>query len=178
MKLFITRHGQTDWNLRGIIQGTTDIPLNDTGRAQALTVAKELKEEKLDAIIVSPLKRAVETAEIINQWHQLPIQCDERLAERCFGDYEGTPIADFDFCGFWNQEKEANFPSCEKTSDFFLRVHSFIEECRVKYANQNVLAVAHGGVSLPFYTYFKEIENDHDMRRYMLNNCEVACYEL
>ena len=82
MKLFITRHGQTDWNLRGIIQGTTDITLNDTGRAQALTVAKELKEERLDAIIVSPLKRAVETAEIINQWkdateimreHPLPI---------------------------------------------------------------------------------------------------------
>lgn len=65
MKLFITRHGQTDWNLRGIIQGTTDIPLNDTGRAQALTVAKVLKEEKLDAIIVSPLKRAVDRKSVV-----------------------------------------------------------------------------------------------------------------
>lgn len=178
MKLFITRHGQTDWNLRGIIQGKTDIELNDNGRAQAQRIAAELKTTKLDAIIVSPLKRAVETAEIINQWHQLPIQYDERLAERAFGDFEGTPLADFDFCGFWNQEKEADFPSCEKTSDFFLRVYSFIDECRVKYEDQTVLVVAHGGVSLPFYTYVHDIENDHDMRCYMLNNCEVACYGL
>ena len=178
MKLYITRHGQTDWNLNERIQGKIDIELNDTGRLQAQKIADLLKDQVIDQIFSSPLKRATETAEIINQPHQLPIQCDERLAERGFGDYEGTPIGKFDFCGFWNQEKEAKFPSCEKTSDLFLRVHSFIEECRVKYANQNVLAVAHGGVSLPFYTYFKEIENDHDMRRYMLNNCEVACYEL
>lgn len=177
MKLYITRHGQTDWNLHRIIQGKTDILLNETGRMQAQTVADMLKDTALDYIFSSPLKRAQETAEIINQYHQLTIQCDERLAERGFGDFEGTAISDFDFCGFWNQNNEAAFPSCEKTSLFFERVYGFIDECRKKYKDQTILVVAHGGVSLPFYTYAHEILNDHDMRKYMLNNCEVACYE-
>lgn len=178
MKLYITRHGQTDWNLNERIQGKIDIELNDTGRLQAQKIADLLKDQAIDQIFSSPLKRAVETAEIINQPHQLPIQCDERLAERGFGDYEGTPIGEFDFCGFWNQAKEDQFISCEKTSAFFARVYAFIEECRQRYPDQTILVVAHGGVSLPFYTYAHGIVNDHDMRKYMLKNCEVALYEL
>lgn len=178
MKLYITRHGQTDWNLNERIQGKIDIELNDTGRLQAQKIADLLKDQAIDQIFSSPLKRATETAEIINQPHQLPIQCDERLAERGFGDYEGTPIEKFDFCGFWNQAKEDQFISCEKTSAFFARVYAFIEECRQRYPDQTILVVAHGGVSLPFYTYTHGIVNDHDMRKYMLKNCEVAIYEL
>lgn len=178
MKLYITRHGQTDWNLNKVIQGKTDIALNETGRTQARVIQAELSGVKLDYIFSSPLIRAVETAQIINEGHQLTIHCDERLSERGFGDFEGSAIADFDFCGFWNKEKENEFPSCEKTTDFFNRVYSFIDECKSKYYDKTILVVAHGGVSLPFYTYAHEIVNDHDMRKYMLNNCEVAYYEL
>lgn len=178
MKLYITRHGQTDWNLHEKIQGKTDIELNETGRLQAQVIADMLKDTHIDCIFSSPLKRAVETAQIINQPHQLIIQCDKRLAERSFGKFEGTKIGDFDFCGFWNCEKEDQFPGCEKTSVFFTRVHEFIAECQREYADQTILVVAHGGVSLPFYTFAHGIVNDHDMRKYMLKNCEVAEYEL
>lgn len=178
MKLYITRHGQTDWNRDEKIQGKTDIELNDNGRKQAQTVADQLKDTTIDMIFSSPLTRAVQTAQIINQTHQLSIRLDDRLAERGFGDFEGTGTVDFDFCGFWNRDKESSFTSCESTTAFFARVYDFIDECRLQYPDQTILVVAHGGVSLPFYTYAHGIVNDHDMRKYMLKNCEVAYYEL
>lgn len=178
MRIYITRHGQTDWNYQRIIQGKTDIPLNDTGRSQAQITRDELKETSLDLIISSPLMRAYETAQIINEAHQVPIVIDERVEERGFGDLEGASISDVDFTCFWRVAHEDKFPSCEKTSAFYERVHSFIDEAKVKYKNQNILVVAHGGVSLPFYTYFHGLPDQEDMREFMLNNCEVACYEI
>lgn len=63
MEILVTRHGQTDWNALGKLQGQTDIELNDIGRQQAKETGKLIKDENIDLIITSPLKRAVETAE-------------------------------------------------------------------------------------------------------------------
>ena len=73
MNIFITRHGQTDWNLERRVQGQTDIDLNETGRLQAEEVREKLLGEDLDLIICSPLKRARHTAEAINRGRNLPI---------------------------------------------------------------------------------------------------------
>jgi len=178
MKLYITRHGQTDWNYNNIIQGKSDIALNAAGRSQAMRIAQQLADIKIDMIFSSPLIRALETAQIINRYHSLAIICDQRIEERGFGNFEGSDLRQFNFADFWNIEKEAMFPDCEKTSVFFHRVYDFIEECKKKYDDKTILVVAHGGVSLPFYTYVHGIVNDHDMRKYMLKNCEVADYEL
>lgn len=178
MKLYITRHGQTDWNRLRKIQGKVDIPLNEIGRSQARKTRDELADVKLDRIISSPLSRAYETAQIINEFHQLPIEKEQRVEERGFGDMEGTPIETVDFRYFWRPEHENRYPTCEKTSLFYARVHDFIEEAKIKYANETILIVAHGGVSLPFYTYFHGLPEEGDMRKYMLNNCEVTCYEI
>ena len=66
MKIYVMRHGQTDWNLAGKAQGRTDIELNDTGIEQAKQTKKQIDNYKIDLIICSPLKRARKTAEIIN----------------------------------------------------------------------------------------------------------------
>ncbi len=176
MKLYITRHGQTDWNLRNIIQGRTDIALNETGRMQARKTRDLLKNVMLDQIITSPLQRAKETACIINELHHVPIREDLRVIERAFGDLEGADIKQIDFSHFWCVKYEQDYPTCERTSQFFERVHAFIDSLKDSDF-QSVLVVAHGGVSLPFYTYFHDCDTDGDMRRYMLDNCEVACYE-
>mgnify|MGYP005782903757 FL=1 len=89
MKILITRHGQTDWNVLGKIQGQTDIELNDNGRQQAKETGELIKNENIDIIITSPLKRAKETAKIINENFNVTIIEDNRLMERNFGKSEG-----------------------------------------------------------------------------------------
>lgn len=178
MKLYVTRHGQTDWNLQQKIQGKADIALNDTGRKQAGITRDQLQDVPFDILFVSPLKRAYETAEIINEAHHVPIVKDERIIERDFGKLEGSWIKDLDFSNFWCVEEEHRFPDCEKTSLFYKRIYDFIDELKNMNAYEHVLVVAHGGVSLPFYTYFHGVPCVKDMRPFMLNNCEVTCYDL
>lgn len=83
------RHGQTDWNVIGRMQGLSDIPLNANGIAGAHAAASRLKSRNIDLIVTSPLKRAHHTATIIAQTLNLPVEIDESIVERCFGDYEG-----------------------------------------------------------------------------------------
>ena len=178
MKIYITRHGQTDWNAMRHIQGRTDIPLNEEGRKQAAIVRDGMKDIELDAIISSPLIRAQETADIINEEHKLPILQDERVIERAFGDLEGTDIKEMNFTNFWHPERTQLYPTCEKVQDFYHRIYNFIDEVKATYKGKNILVVAHGGVSLPFYSYFNGVPNTEDMRQFMLNNCEVVCYTI
>ena len=109
----MTRHGQTDWNLLGKIQGQTDIKLNDTGRNQAKETGMQIQNEKIDLIITSPLKRAKETAEIINKNFNVSIIEDDRLLERKYGRNEGSTKEDIqemekknpDVNELWNYNK-------------------------------------------------------------------------
>ena len=88
MKLYVVRHGQTDNNLNGIIQGISNTPLNDYGRKQASELKEKLNDISFDLILSSPLQRAKETAEIINN-NKTKIIIDNRLIERNTGDFEG-----------------------------------------------------------------------------------------
>ena len=92
MLFYLVRHGQTDWNRAGKIQGTTDIPLNETGRQQAEQLATVLKERsgypaktRIDAVYASPLARAFQTAEILAKEEKLPLRRLTGLRERDFG---------------------------------------------------------------------------------------------
>jgi len=76
---FFLRHGQTDWNAQGRIQGHTNTPLNDTGRAQARAAAGLLADRTIARIISSPLDRALKTATIVAERLHLPLHVDERL---------------------------------------------------------------------------------------------------
>ena len=77
--IYLVRHGQTDWNLEGRYQGRIDIKLNSKGIEQAKEIKEKLKEIKFDKVFSSPLKRALETAQIITD---NDIEIDERLIER------------------------------------------------------------------------------------------------
>ena len=88
------RHGQTDWNAQGRIQGHTDMPLNETGLAQARAAAERLVDQSIDAIVSSPLIRARRTAEIVAERLRLPLRLDPELMERSFGRFEGRILAE------------------------------------------------------------------------------------
>lgn len=93
MKIYLVRHGETDWNLQERMQGQADNPLNDTGRKQAQIVADKLRGITFDAAFSSTLCRAAATAEIILGQQKDLLQKDARVMEIGFGPWEGEKIS-------------------------------------------------------------------------------------
>lgn len=88
------RHGQTEWNRQGLLQGSSDIPLNETGREQAHDAFMTLRSRPWDAVVSSPLQRARETAKIIADGLDIPLgRAYPELVERDYGPLEGTSAA-------------------------------------------------------------------------------------
>lgn len=177
MEIIITRHGQTEWNVLGKVQGLADIELNEKGIEQAKETSKILKNEKIDLIICSPLIRARQTAEIINQGRNIPIIYDEGIIERNFGEFEGINKKEFDFVGFWSYRQNKKYKKAENIKDFFNRVYGFLDKIKTEYANKRILIVAHGGISIPVNCYFNGIPEDDNLLKLVLENCETAKYK-
>lgn len=98
MELILIRHGETDWNREGKVQGLSDIELNSDGRRQARQLALSLKDVNIDRIYSSPLLRARQTAQIINSYHQVPVFLDAGLMEMDQGDFEGLSFRELMAC--------------------------------------------------------------------------------
>ena len=142
-RLAIVRHGQTDWNLEKRIQGSTDIPLNSTGRAQAAETGLNLVGARWEAILTSPLVRAHETARIIAGELDLPAPLVvPELTERHHGEIEGLTFA----------ERQVRFPDgarvpgLESRQAVLDRVLPALERIALAYAGRQVVLVCHGGV--------------------------------
>lgn len=176
MELYVTRHGQTDWNVQQKVQGKADISLNDKGRKQAKETAKKLKSEKIDLIICSPLKRAKETAQAINKGRNIPVIYDDKISERDFGEFEGKQKDQFDFQGFWSYKQNQHYEKAEDIRNFFKRVYSMLDEITDKYQGKRLLIVSHGGVSIPIECYFNGIPNQESLLNLAIGNCEVKRY--
>ena len=134
MKLILVRHGETHWNKDGLVQGgDSDIELNDTGLEQARKLAAFLKNEPIIAILSSPLRRAVATAEVIASHHHLAVEIDQGLKELRVGDLEGISISDLrttfsQFLLQWWQDGEAmKLPNGESLVDLQQRAWKVIE---------------------------------------------------
>jgi len=89
MKIYLFRHGETDWNKARRLQGQSDIPLNASGRELAVKTAEALRDVSFDKAFSSPLRRAAETARILLGTGSTPLVTDSRLMEINFGEYEG-----------------------------------------------------------------------------------------
>ncbi|WP_082495807.1 histidine phosphatase family protein [Agreia sp. Leaf335] len=152
-ELVLVRHGETEWNLARRIQGRTDIPMNDTGRAQAAAAAERLADEQWHAIVTSPLGRAFETASIIAERLGLgEPEVDDRLVERAYGEAEGLDAATLAsrFPGM------AGVRGIERRSDVTRRVLPAIESIALQRPGQRILIVTHGGVIGSLVRYVTE----------------------
>lgn len=176
--IYITRHGQTGWNVQKKVMGRCDEPLNETGKQQALETKNNLSNTDIDLIICSPLLRAKQTAQVINESRNIPIIYDERIIERDFGEFEGMQTKDFDFHGYWDYYKNLQFKKAENIEIFFNRIYDFLNDITKQYQDKNVLLVAHGGVSIPVACYFNENIPEGSLvdAGLVLGNCQVASY--
>ena len=176
MKLFVARHGETEWNALNKVCGRMDLPLTENGLRQAQLLADRTEKLKIDLIISSPMLRARQTAMPAAQRLGLPVLTDERLIEQNYGIYEGVDRKDPGFLG--NKRQFAyRYPGGESMMDVAYRVYSLIEELKVKHSDKNVLLVCHGGVCRLIRTYFEDMTNEKFFR-YSEENANVREYIL
>ncbi len=145
MKLYIVRHGETNENARGIVQGWLDTGLNTKGLAQAKQVAADF-DKPIDAIYSSDLKRAVATAAAFRvHYPDTPYFEDTRLRERKFGDAQGTRRDTLNWEQVWSAKDPAIIPNAETIDEFTTRVKDFLNDIKLQQY-ESILVVAHGGV--------------------------------
>lgn len=136
MRLYIIRHGETEWNVLRRFQGRSDIPLNEEGRRLARVTAEALREVPFSRIYTSPLKRAYETAMIIKADRDIPVIVEPRIIEIGFGEYEGLccgkehyNIPDPDFMNFFEKPEAYKPPrGAEGIDELKARTGDFLQE--------------------------------------------------
>jgi probable phosphoglycerate mutase len=138
------RHGITEWNQLGKIQGTTDIPLSPEGIKQAHLLAERLARtgEPWKGILCSDLQRALRTGEIIAERLGIPLIKDTRLRERSFGEAEGT--TEEERLSRWGTEWRRLVPDQESDEMIKARGHDLVNELIEKHPGEAWLVVTHG----------------------------------
>ena len=181
MKLFITRHGQTDMNVKEQVSGITEAQLTETGLKQAEELARLLKKNKeqnnIEYIYVSPLIRARKTAEPIEEALGLKAEVDDRLMEMNFGIFEKrswTHNAEFRTA---RSNPLYHFPEGESFIDVIHRGYNIIEDVEKKRAGHNVLFVCHNTISRALSTYFNDYTIE-ELNNWKMDNCQLYKFDL
>lgn len=139
----LLRHGQTDWNINFLLQGVTDIPMNETGVEQVRLAAKAIQLDDWDVVLTSPLTRAKQTAEIIASHVGFDEVIEqELLIERSFGEAEGLSHEQW-------RAKYSNLdeiPGGESRTQLAARSQQLLDHISSQFAGKRVLAISHGAL--------------------------------
>ena len=185
MKLYIMRHGETDWNKQGILQGSTDITLNACGIQMAEITGVGLKKDNIvfDRIFSSPYLRAKTTAEIIARDLGCEITIAPQLREMCFGKYEGHKISEFrtnpEYTEinkfFYDPAHYRSEGNAENFEEVFTRIQDFLAESILPLEDtcENVLIVCHTAIIRAFICLINKMSLE-DYWSIYLPNCSVS----
>lgn len=178
MNLYVIRHGQTDCNKNKKYNCRLDEDINEVGVEEAKRARELVKDLDIDLIICSPMKRTKHTCEIINA-NNIPVIYDDRLMERIGGVLTNSKIDDYYFTDYYNYYSNNILEGLESLPELFNRVHSFIDEIKIKYNNKNILLVTHGAVARAIQFYFEEMPKDGMLLKVSgQKNCEIKKYIL
>lgn len=153
MKLFLTRHGQTDWNIARRYQGHSDTALNQVGIRQAELLAQRLSRETIHAIYTSDLSRALDTAHTVHSLQETAnaIITDKRWRELSFGDWEGMTYEEMSahspelFEAWMKDSLTISTPNGETHRQLAERVQAAFDDIKSKHKDETVLIVGHSG---------------------------------
>ena len=177
MKLYVVRHGQTDQNVLGLVQGDTESDLTEKGREEAKALRDLVKSLNVDVVVSSPLRRALDTAKLITN-NEKEIIIDNRLIERDFGLSEGKPVDEELTVKYWNFKLNTDINQVEKVQDLMFRITEFIEDMRVKYEDKKVLVVAHSAILRAIHYAINGIPEDGDLLKIEIPNLRIIEYEI
>ena len=185
MKLYMIRHGETDWNKEKRLQGQSDTQLNEYGIELARITGEALKDVHFDYIFSSPLKRAYKTAELIRMDRPVKIITDDRLKEICFGVNEGvsSELITEDFHYFFDapdkyipaQGGETYEQLCARSQAF---IDSVIVPLSLKEPKATVLITAHGALNKSIMIYLNHLEIKNMWDGVFQKNCCVNIFEI
>lgn len=151
--IYIVRHGEVDWNSKGIVLGQKDFPLNNEGKKQAIELKEQLKNVHFDVIFSSDLKRTQETAKIIASDRKIPLKSTSTLREQGFGKYEGWEKQKFlALFNKWNEmtneerHKYTLSEDMESNENAVNRLIDFLHKISTTYNGKSVLVVTHGAL--------------------------------
>lgn len=154
-KIYLIRHGQTDWNLAGRIQGCQDIPLNDTGKEQAALLAERMKDCRVDLVLASPLSRAWETARGLAVGKKIPLICWKELEEIRYGSWEGMTVEEIcrkypeEYRRWWSDEGDGRPPHGESRLEALergRRMAQRIVKLVQSHRTEGLAVVSHGAL--------------------------------
>lgn len=179
MRLYVVRHGQTDYNKAGRIQGQIDIHLNSEGIKQAEEVSKKFQNVKVDIIISSTLSRAYDTAKIISKVLDVKeIIKSDKIIERSFGELEGKILnEDIEWSLFTDTKCNYLEYGVETIPELYKRVSKFLEELYKEYKDKTILLVTHCGIIQVIESYFRGFPKSGNIEEYSVKNAEVKIYE-
>ena len=151
-RLCLVRHGETAWNAEGRVQGQLDIPLSETGLAQARALARVLSQERFSAIHSSDLTRARQTAQPVADLLKQEVILSERLRERHYGVFQSMTYAEAKeripegYARFKARDPHFAFDNGESLLAFRERALACIRDLAEEHAGENLLVFTHGGV--------------------------------
>lgn len=188
MRLYILRHGETDWNKELRLQGQTDISLNEKGRQLARVTGDALREITFDLVISSPLSRAVETAKLVLGGRDIPILLDKRIQEIGFGVMEGGQvrnaageITDDSFYNFfYDPGKYEPQEGGESIHDLRARTGAFLEELKTQteWRDKTILVSTHGAAVRSLQSNINSRELKDFWAGGVPQNCAVSIVDL
>lgn len=149
-KLIVIRHAETTWNRDKRMQGTTDTPLSDVGRAQAQALGRRLAGRDFSALYSSDLSRARDTARAIAEHTGRELVIDPRLQERRFGIFEGLVAAEIlsrypeEHARFASRDPDYEVPGGESASHFAQRCLGCLAEIAGRHRGEEIVVVTHG----------------------------------
>jgi len=178
MKIYLVRHGETDWNLNHKMQGQVDVPLNATGLNQAEKLKETLEHYDFDICYCSPLKRAAKTAEIATNG-RVKIVFDDDLKERGYGSLEGKDSESWKIDDF-NLQLNTGEGGMEKIKDLFKRSKRFLERLKAENPpDAKILVVAHGTLLKTLHFNIVGYDDDTDFASFhIIKNGEISEYDI
>lgn len=177
MKLYVVRHGQTDQNVLGLVQGDTESDLTKKGIEDAKALQELVDSLDIDIVVSSPLRRAIDTAKLITN-NKYEIIIDERLIERDFGLSEGKPVDEELTIKYWDFKLNTDINEVEKVQDLMFRITEFIEDMRNKYDDKKVLVVAHSAILRAIHYAINGIPEDGDLLKIEIPNLRIIEYDI
>ena len=178
MKIYVIRHGLTKCNIEKRFNGRYDEDIIDEGINQAIKASYIVKKLDIDLIICSPMKRTKHTMELLNV-NNIDVIYDDRLMERNTGKLTLKKIGKFYDNEYYNYYSTKIIEGLETLPKLFNRVHSFLDEIKIKYKNKNILLVTHGSVARAIQFYFEKIPEDGMLLNISgQKNCEIKEYKM
>ena len=166
IQIILVRHGETEWNVKGVFRGRIDIELNETGIKQAQLLVEYLSNLKIDAIYSSPLKRAVKTAEMITSYHKLNVEITPGLIDFNYGEWQGLPRQEVKdkykelYAEWIKNPHRVKTPSGETLDDVRKRAMDVVNDVIAKYEGTVVL-VSHRVVNKVLICALLGLDNSH-----------------